>query len=72
MILSKNNKKTTDTDHDQEEQTWCSQGGKGRKWDGWASGGDAKCCIWNGWAVRSYHPIQGNVCDWVTLLYKRT
>ena len=37
MILSKNNKQKTETDHGQEEQTWGSQeGDKGREWDGWA------------------------------------
>ena len=43
MILSKNNKQTNrqkaETDHGQEGQTWDSQGGKGREWDGWAFGG---------------------------------
>ena len=34
MILSKNNKQKTETDHGQEEQTWGSQGGKGKEWNG--------------------------------------
>ena len=29
MILSKNNKQKTETEHGQEEQTWGSCGGKG-------------------------------------------
>ena len=33
---------------------------------------DANCYIWNGWAMGSYCTAQGNVCDWVTLLYNRT
>ena len=62
-------------DHGQEEQTWGSQGGKWKEWDGWALRGlgvDANCYIWNGWAMESYCTAQGNVCDWVTLLNNRT
>ena len=33
---------------------------------------DANHYIWSGWAMRSYCTIQGNVCDWITLLYNRT
>ena len=32
----------------------------------------ANCKIWNGWAMGPYCTAQGNVCDWVTLLYSRT
>ena len=39
MSLSKNNKQKPKTDHGQEEQTWGSQEGKGKEWDGWAFGG---------------------------------
>ena len=28
--------------------------------------------VWNGWAMGSYCTAQGNVWDWVTLLYNRT
>ena len=47
---------------------------EGRDWDGQAFGGflDANCYIWNGWALGPYCTAQGNVCDWVTLLYNRT
>ena len=47
MILSKNNKEKTETDHGQEEQTWGSQGEKGKEWEGWAFRGlfDANCYI---------------------------
>ena len=34
-------------------------------------GGFFGCYIWNGWAMRSYCAAQGNVCDWVTMLYNR-
>ena len=45
--------------------------GSGR--DGhFGSFGDANYYIWNGLAVRSYCIAQGNVCNWVTLLYNRT
>ena len=33
---------------------------------------DEKCYIWNGWAMGPYCTAQEIVCDWVTLLYKRT
>ena len=33
---------------------------------------DANCYIWDRWAVGPYCIAQGNVCDWVTLLYDRT
>ena len=33
---------------------------------------DVDCYIWNGWARGPYYTAQGNVCDWVTLLYYRT
>ena len=48
--------------------------GRGRECDEWAFGVflDAKCCIWNGWAMRPYCTAQGTMCDWVTLLYNRT
>ena len=82
MILCKNknqptnqtDKQKTETDHGQEAQTQGSQGGKGRECDGWASWGfgDVNSYIWNGWALGSYRTAQGNVCDWVTLLYNRT
>ena len=36
MIISKNNKQKTETDHGQEEQTWDSQGERGKEWDRWA------------------------------------
>ena len=36
MILSKNNKQKTETEHGQEEQTWDSWGVRGREWEGWA------------------------------------
>ena len=63
MILSKNNKQKTETDHGQEEQTlgsWKMDGHLGKV-------GDTNCCIWNGWAMGSYSTAQGNVCDCVTL-----
>ena len=76
MTLSKNNKQTknTETDHGQEEQTWGFQARKGKEWDGEAFGGfqDADCHIWNGWAIGLYCTAQGNMCNWVTLLYSRT
>ena len=34
--------------------------------------GNVNCYIWNRWAMASYCTAQGNVCDWVTLLYNRT
>ena len=75
--LKVTNKRTNkkQTAHGQEEQTWGSWGlggrvGSGR--DGHFGGlGDANCYIWNGWAMGSYCTAQGNVCDWVTLLYNR-
>jgi len=51
MTLSKNNKQKTEIDHSQKNQTWGSQGGKGREWNGWAFWGvllDANSYIWNG------------------------
>ena len=36
-------KTKTKTDCGQGEQTWGSQGGKGREWDGWAFGGAVGC-----------------------------
>ena len=46
-------------------------GGSGR--DGHFGGlGDANSYIRNGWAMGPYCIAQGNVCDWVTLLYNRT
>ena len=52
---------------------WEGAGG-GVEWDGWAFGGfgDANYYIWSGRTMGSYHTAQGNVCDWVTLLYNRT
>ena len=57
MMLSKNNKQInkqkTETEHDQEEQTWSSRGkrgGSGR--NGHFGGlGAANCYTWNGWAT---------------------
>ena len=46
MILSKK----TETDNDQGQQTWGSQGGKeeGLGWMAiWGTWGDANCYIWN-------------------------
>ena len=43
MILSKNQQQKAETDHGQGEQTWCSQGEKGRQWDGWAFLGFFAC-----------------------------
>ena len=48
MILSKNNKQTseqkTEAEHGQEEQTWgFLGGGKEWEWDGWAFGGLGGC-----------------------------
>ena len=54
---------------DKKSRLWGSQGGKGLECDGWAFG--FFCGIWNGWAMGSYCRAQGNVCDWVTLLYSR-
>ena len=57
------------------ERLGVSRGGKGRECDEWAFWGgwlDANRYIWNGWAVGPYGTAQGNVCDWVILLYKRT
>ena len=34
--------------------------------------GTANCYIWNGWAMGTYCTAQGNVCDWVILLYNKT
>ena len=34
--------------------------------------GDASCYIWKGCAMGSYCTSQGNMCDWVILLYNRT
>ena len=36
MILSKKQTNKRKQEHGQEEQTWSSQRGKGREWDGWA------------------------------------
>ena len=77
MILSKNSKRTnkkTETEHGQEEQTWGSWGGGKGGMGGMGILevlGGANCYIWNGWAVGSYCIEQGNVCDWLTLLYNR-
>ena len=72
-ILSKNPNKT-EADHGQGERTWGSQGEReGSGIDGHFAGFlDANCCIGNGWAMEPYWTAQGNVCDWVTLLYNRT
>ena len=50
------------------------QGGRGGSGMDEHFGGflDANCYIWYGWATGSYWTAQGNVCDWVTLLYNRT
>ena len=34
--------------------------------------GDVNSYIWNGWVMGPYCTAQGNVYDWVTLLYSRT
>ena len=69
MILSKN----TETDHGLGEQTWGSQRGRRREWDGRAFGGflDANCYTWNGWAMGPYCTAEGTVYDWVALPYNR-
>ena len=74
MILFKKNQQKTETDHGQEEQTWGSQGERGKSRTGGHFGGflGANWYIWNGWTMGSYCIAQGNVCDWVTLLYNRT
>ena len=74
MILSLKKKKKTETDHGQGEQIWGFQGERGGNvTDGHLWGlRDANCYIWNGWAMGPYCTAQGNVCDWVTLLYNRT
>ena len=65
-------KKKVETDHGQGEQIWGSQGGKGREWMGFWVVLGANCYIWNGWTMGPYCTAQGNMCDWVTLLYNRT
>ena len=72
MILSKNNEQTKNRN-----RSWLRRadlgfsGGEGM--DGHFVGlGNADCYVWNGWAMGSYCTVQGNVCDWVTLLYNRT
>jgi len=54
-------------------QNWGSWGGRGRGWDGWAFQGflDANCYIWGGLAMGPHCTAQGNVCDWITMLYNR-
>ena len=82
MILSKNNKQKTETDHGQEEQTWGSRAG--RRGAGWMCIlGVLGCKLlhleWMGNGILLYSTR--NVCDfvvhfvvqlWVTLLYNRT
>ena len=78
MILSKTNKqtnkKTPETDHGQGEQTWGSQEGRGREWDGQAFWGFSGCKLlyleWMGNGALLYST--GKCVDWVTLLYNRT
>ena len=75
IVAKKKNKKQNKTDYGQEEPIRGSQGENGREWDRRAFGGvflDAHCYIWNRWAMGPYCTAQGNVCDWVTLLYNRT
>ena len=49
-------------------------GGEGEGMGGMGILGFGACrlFIWNEWAMGSYRTAQGNVCDWVTLLYNRT
>ena len=82
MILSKYNKQTNKQTNKERNRSWPRRaglefpeaGGRGaRGMDGHFGGlGDANCYIRNGWAMGSYCTAQGNVCDWVTLLYNRT
>ena len=76
MILSKNNKQSNKKQKQiMAEKSRLGVGGKGggSGMDGHFGGlGDANYYIWNGWAMGSYCTAQGNVCDWVTLLYNRT
>ena len=47
--------------------------GGGSRVDGHFGGfGGTHCNIWNGWTMGPYCIAQGNICDWVTLLYNRT
>ena len=63
MILSKYQKQTKKKQKQimyKKSRLWGSQVGE------WMD-----CDICNGWAMGSYCRAQGNVCDWVTLLYSR-
>ena len=58
--------------HTWKRDLWLPGGRReGAGWMGSLGLVDENCNIWNGWAMRSYCIAQGNVCDWVTLLYNR-
>ena len=81
MILYKNKKQTNQPTNIKQKQSKAKKsrlgvpGGKGKGVGrtGVLRGfGDANCYIWKGWAMGYFCTTQGNVCDWVTLLYNRT
>ena len=77
MILSKYQKQTKKKQKQimyKKSRLWGSQVGEWMDCDGWAFAvffWDVDCDVCNGWAMGSYCRAQGNVCDWVTLLYSR-
>ena len=67
------NKQKIETDHGQGGRLVVPGGTEeGVGWMGNLGFGDANCYIWNGWAMGPCCTAQGNVCDWVTLLYNGT
>ena len=77
MILSKNNKQTNKKQKQimpKKNRLGVPKGERGGdEKDGYLGVFlDINYYIWNGWAMGSHCTAQGNVCDWVTLLYNRT
>ena len=81
MILSKTNKQTNKQQQKNQKEIMAKErklgvpegerGGSGMDRH-FGDFFDANCYFWNGWAMGPYCTAQGNVCDWVTLLYNRT
>ena len=75
MILSKKKKQIKNRSWPRRTELGFPRGrgeGVGVGWMGILEVFWMKSYIWNGWPVGLYYIAQGNVRDWVTLLYDRT